>query len=948
MVEVGDLETGFVGRAAELAAGQAEFARTSAGASVLAVTGEPGIGKSRYLSEIRRHAERAGWLVAAGQASEQERELSFSAFADALTPLVFGHPALVAGLPVGLADAIGAVLPAVGEPPSAPGTVLRHHAHLATQALLERLTADRALLLLLDDVHWADGGTVELIDHLLRHGLSGRLLLAVGFRPRQVSGRLAGVLSRAVAEVCVRYIRLGPLSVKQSAELLGCPPADPVANRLHEAADGNPLYLRTLARTGVAGLSSDMPLPADVDAALRTEVERLPAVARAVIEAASVLGTVFDPGPLPAVVDLPEARVWRAVDELVATDLLRADEGSGRLRFRHPLIRQVVYRAVGVGRRRTLHARAVRVLTLRSVPSDMLAHHVAHAAGIGDEAAIRVLIRAAAANQWRAPATAASWYAAALRLLPVDWRWPARRARLLVAKAECLMTAGLLPDSQQAISEAVPMLRHRALPVLRRAMRVAASVRQLRGRPDEAAAVLRRAVGQPGLADTELRLHLATVELLRGDLEAAWALADRVRDAVDDVSMGFGATAILAFVHASAGDATAAAAAAHTAGELLDASGDAELARQLTSAVWLMWADVMLTRYPRALRAQDRALELCRLGGRGHLLAQWLIGRAETLRRMGRLAEARASAGEANDLARLSGSDELTLFAVITSCRIAVSAGEVVEARRLAVEVRGGVADRSGLFSVLGLAVAAEASLLAGQADECTAGVLTAGDGDMLAAFDPSTRVMLYEVLVRAALAKERTADAQRWASLADKVCWAGVLPCAAGYAALADARVLLAMGRPGGAAAKGMLAVEEFARAGNPLDGIRARFVIAGAQAALGRRTEAIATLLEADEVAGRCGADRLRETATRELRRLGRRVVRNGKRGQGGVGWAALSQRERQVAELVANGDTNRAIAAELFLSEKTIERHLSSAFVKLGVSSRTALAREWLVSL
>ncbi|MGH3622210.1 MAG: LuxR family transcriptional regulator [Sciscionella sp.] len=143
MAEVRDLDTGFVGRAAELAAGQAELARISAGVSVLAVTGEPGIGKSRYLSEIRRHAERAGWLVAAGQASEQERELPFSAFADALTPLVLGHPALVAGLPVGLADAVGAVLPAVGEPPSTPGTILRHHAHLATQALLERLTADR-------------------------------------------------------------------------------------------------------------------------------------------------------------------------------------------------------------------------------------------------------------------------------------------------------------------------------------------------------------------------------------------------------------------------------------------------------------------------------------------------------------------------------------------------------------------------------------------------------------------------------------------------------------------------------------------------------------------------------------------------------------------------------------------------------------------------------------
>jgi DNA-binding NarL/FixJ family response regulator len=87
-------------------------------------------------------------------------------------------------------------------------------------------------------------------------------------------------------------------------------------------------------------------------------------------------------------------------------------------------------------------------------------------------------------------------------------------------------------------------------------------------------------------------------------------------------------------------------------------------------------------------------------------------------------------------------------------------------------------------------------------------------------------------------------------------------------------------------------------------------------------------------------CGAERLRGEARRELRKIGRRVNRSGRGGRFD-GAAALSAREREVAELAAGGTTNRGIAAELFLSEKTVESHLASAFVKLAVDGRGALA-------
>jgi DNA-binding CsgD family transcriptional regulator/tetratricopeptide (TPR) repeat protein len=933
-------ERTFVDRDADLVAGKAELAANSTGLSVLAVTGEPGIGKTRYLAEIRRYAKRIGWLVAAGQASKLEREIPFSACADALTPLVLAKPTLVSELPAPLAAAVTAILPVVREAPSEPEAVLGREAHLAARALLERLSSDCPLLIVLDDMHWADDGTIELIDHLLRHGTTNRVLLAVGYRPRQVPGRLAAILGLTASLSAVRHVRLGPLSAAQTAEFLGRPITHSIAFQLHKAADGNPRYLEALARAGPAAQASEVRLPADVGAALRAEVDGLPAAERTVLEAASVLGAAFDSELLPVVANMPDNRVWAAMDTLVAVDLLRADEDFGRLRFRHPLIWRVVYQAIGLGWRRSAHTRAVQALTKRSAPTNHLAHHVAQAATTGDEVAIRMLVRAAAAQQRRAPAAAARWYEAALRLVPTDQRWPARRARLLVAKAECSLAAGRPRESEQAISEALPMLWQGARPVLRRAVRVAAKVRNIQGQFDEAAALLRRAVRQPGLANAELLLHLATAELLRGDFNAAWMLAERVRTDPDDVSAKFGASSVLAFVAASAGDAAAATSAADVAAELLDGSCDAEMTRQSLSAVWLMWTDVMLTHYPRALRIQDRALTACQAGGEGHMRAQWLIGKAETLRRMGRLADARQTAEEATELARLSGSAELTLFADLTLCRIVISSGVVADVARFAAEVKNGAASCSGLFRALGLAVAAEASLLADKADECIAGVLAAG-GTSLATFDPSTRVMLFEMLTRAALAAGRLSDAQQWTSRASEVEDTGVLPCAVGYASLAAAQLLLTTDHPDEAVVACARAVKEFDWVDNPLDGVRARLVMAGAQAARGQRSEAIATLHEADEVAYRCGAEGLRKATRGELERLGRRVSGPRPSGRSGEKLAALSRRERQVAELVADGGTNRAIAAELFLSEKTIERHLSSAFVKLGVSSRTALA-------
>lgn len=920
---MGDMASGrraFVGRRSELATVDVELRRRGTGWSTVAVGGEPGIGKTRFLAEVQRRAERAGWVVVAGRTAEPATP--FSALADALAPVMLVDPPVARGLPRHLADALAMI----------PGQTC-----VAVRAFLAQLAGDRPLLVILDDMHRADADTIELIDHVLRHPGGHRAVLAVAYRPRQLPGRLAAVLSRAATD-----LRLGPLSPTEGTTLLDPPMSAAAADRLHACAEGNPLYLSVLVRAGTD--APDAALPADVRAMLCAEVDVLPAGRRAVLDAAAVLGAVFDPEPLPAVVDRPDPQVWAAMDDLVEADLLRADGGFGRLRFRHPLLWQAVYQSAGAGWRRGAHARAARLLATRGAPAELLAPHVAEAAEMGDETAIRVLVRAAAAQRWRAPVAAARWYGAALRLLPADRRQPARRGRLLLAEAECLATAGQHATSQQAVTEALGLLWHRARPVLRRAVHVAADVCQQRGRHDQAAALLRRARNEPGLDDHGLQIQLATVELLRGDVAAARSLAEGFAHAPGPAPTGFAARGIQAFVQCSTGNAAAAARHADAAAEVLDGLSDVELGQQLSPTLWLLWANVLLIRYGRVLRDVQRIRELCRVGGHDHLDVHLLVVRAESMRRTGRLDEAHGSIEEAHGMAATSGSAELRLLVSAIRCSVATSRGRDSEVAHLADEAEPLADDTSSVFGLIArAAAAAEARLLAGRPDECIDRLLAAGGGDLLPRFDPSSRIRYYELLTRAALSAGRTNDARSWAHLADGAERRGVLPWAAGYSSLAQAHALLALDHPAEAAAMADSAAGAFDRSSNPLDGARARLVGARASAMLGRRVEAVDLAHATGEVAQRCGADRLHDEATRELRRLGRRVPRAGVRGRTRGGILALSERERQVADLAVDGRTNRAIAAALFLSEKTVERHLSAAFAKLGVSSRTALAAQ-----
>jgi predicted ATPase len=185
-----------VGRTAELGSLDRALAELERGESAaLELVGDPGIGKTRLLAELGARADAHGQLVLSGSASELERELPFGVFVDALDEYVQGlDPRRLDSLDddalVELAHVLPS-LPARGEGNGAPRPDERYRTHRAVRHLLERLAVPKPLVLQLDDLHWADSGSIELLGSLLRRPPRTAVLIALALRSRQVPERLS-------------------------------------------------------------------------------------------------------------------------------------------------------------------------------------------------------------------------------------------------------------------------------------------------------------------------------------------------------------------------------------------------------------------------------------------------------------------------------------------------------------------------------------------------------------------------------------------------------------------------------------------------------------------------------------------------------------------------------------------------------------------------------------
>src|SRR5262245_28022391 len=216
----------FVGRADELGSLERILGELDRGCpGAIEVAGEPGIGKTRLLRELAARAGSRGHLVLSGAASEFEYDLPFSVFVDALDEYVAGlEPDRLTALEDTIQAELAHVFPslsALAADQQVSPQHERYHSHRAVRALLEHLAQTLPLVLVLDDFHWADSASVELLGALLRRPPAAAVLTAVALRPRQTPERLAITLQRAHRSAAVIRVGLGALTLDEARQLLG-------------------------------------------------------------------------------------------------------------------------------------------------------------------------------------------------------------------------------------------------------------------------------------------------------------------------------------------------------------------------------------------------------------------------------------------------------------------------------------------------------------------------------------------------------------------------------------------------------------------------------------------------------------------------------------------------------------------------------------------------------
>ena len=541
-------ETPLVGRDSELRGMRTALAAARSEPTVLTICGEPGIGKTRLLAELARQADDERRLVLEGAAAEIDSRSPFAAVVDALDDYLASlNPRILEPLGEEQLAELAHVLPAVrsvAEDGGARAKGERFRLQRAVRSLLERLARDRPMVLIVDDLHWADAASAELLAYLVRRPPRGPLLLALAHRPPLPEPLLAAIVD-AGREDRHEALEPQPLGTADSHDLLQALNA-PADAALHRESGGNPLYLCELARAGRRPPAADEApsvdqVPTAVSSAIARELDHLSAPALEYVRTAAILGDLFEIDTVAAACGLAAADGSTSLDELVADDLVRATYLPRSFRFRHPIVRHAVYELCPAGWRLDAHARAASALAARGAPAAARARHVELSAASGDEEAIAVLTEAAANAGPRAPRTAASWYAAALRLMPDD---AMRQLGVLAPMAHCLATSGQLAPARETLEQVLTLMPQDAGPLRTRIVASCAGIDHLLGDHARATARLRSSLaeveGEPSPESTALKTQLGANAFFSGDFaaqrewsEAALADADVLGNAAD-------------------------------------------------------------------------------------------------------------------------------------------------------------------------------------------------------------------------------------------------------------------------------------------------------------------------------------------------------------------------------------------------------------------------------
>lgn len=920
-----------IGRDEELRALSAlvDAVGTGSGQAVV-VEGEAGIGKSHLLAVLAHQASSAGLTVVQARMDEVARRA--------------GELARTLAKDERIAARRRSRLRSLLE--DGEGADDRSHAVMEGAAdALEVLTRAGPVLLVVDDLHWADDLSLAVAREVVRRTPSCALGVVAAFRPSPRPA-LVDRLVEAVLGTGGRALRLGPLGELDvqalAASLTGAAPAPRLRARLR-ATGGNPLFVAELLRTlddeqqlrieaGVAEIPEDARTPG-LTSLVQRRLRWLPAETVDLLRLASLLGTTFSLTELGAVTNRPVVEIAAWMREATVAGLVSGD--GDRLRFRHDVVREAIYDGLVPAERRDLHRAVGQALARANAPAQQVAWQFARGAEVGDDEAVAWLVRAADEVMWVAPDAAVDLFEQALALASPTW---ARRAEVQASLLEPLARCGRF-DRGEALAAAV-LATAPAPAVAFEVERGLAALHGNRGDIPLAIECIGRAVAQPGAPAREsarLSCFSAQLETLLGLTSAEEAMArasDELRRASElgDPTGQCVAWQVLGAVSSIRGDSGRARRELERAMALYE-SGHVVHASYLIPDLFHAGALLYLDEIDECLLATDRARRrhLDR-GALTQLPLSHMIAAAAHLS-VGGLADAEAEIDAGMAVADETGSRNFVLYFRALRARIAVARGLHQVADQ---ELGLGTAELAGgsLFGADWL-LDSRAELLAASGD--TTGALALAE--LVWTGVPHLRLFYGhrergEQLARLALAAGRADLAEEAATCMAVAAERNPVPGA--RAAALHVRSLVDEDRAGlGAAIEALRATPyrpHLARVGEDLAGLLLRS---------GGVQEAVPLLEEAAAFWASIGADGHLGRLQRILAALGRTSRRSQPRPT--FGWDALTPMERTVVDLVAEGLTNPEIADRLHISRRTVESHVAHVFRKVGCSTRSQLAAE-----
>jgi len=885
-----------------------------------------GVGKTSLLQRTAQGARDAGFQVLQARAVELEHDLPFGVVRQLLAPEAarreLHEPAAFALPALGLA--------APDREVDDPLPTALHGLH----ALCSELAARRPTALAIDDVHWADHASLRFLAYLARRLGDLPLLLVLATRPNEPGApqELIDVLLHDSGAALVRPHELSPDATSSllRAHLPEAPAA--LGDAVHQATGGNPFLIEELAR-GLAD-SPQPPRPAEIAGiaprtVARSVLLRVGRLSGAAQQVATAVALFADGAPfrhVAALAGLDETAAAAGADELIAASVLR---DGPPLAFLHPLMRTAVYEDAPPSARRHAHARAAALLMAEDAPPEEIATHLVATEPHASADTVEVLRRAAE----RALGVGASETAARYLRRALEEPAPvAVRPQLLHQLGRAAMLAGqtdAVEHLQAALTEAAPGLERGAVAAnLARAQAWA-------GRLHEAVETIDVAIAEVEDLDPDLALlYHADALWMESPLDE---FADRYRRRLSSLPGDLpGDTPaqqmILCYQAAKAsGDLEHHDRVAELA---MRALGDGRLPAMGAAAggpvSFAVSALSACDRIDEALRALATGIEASRATGElavlslGHSSASWQALQA------GDLAEAEAHAYAARDAADAYPGQSLAsrwvtchLINVLTEqgrleeAAAACPTGDIELADSIAFEL---VVARARLWVALGELAPARSELeRVWRWEEARGRAETASE-------------VIYSDALGVVLHRMGEPDQARRvvAPLLDEARRVGA-PGPIGRALLATALVADEDER----AAILEDAVAHLERSPRPLLLAKALVELGAVMRRKGRKAQAREPLRRGMELARRCGAAGLEARAADELRMAHGRV----RRAAGGDP-TGLTAGERRVAELAAAGRSNREIAAELFLTLKTVEMHLTRVYRKLDVSSRRDL--------